>query len=222
MPTYPRGPQLLKGALVSVDPKEPPPRVIAFQFNPETLTRSLQPQTVGGEPGERASGIRFVGAPVETLSVEIEIDSTADLIQLEDSGAEEALGHVGSIYPKLAALELLIFPKSSQVVSNTTLLNAGTIEIIPYSAPTTLFVWGPKRVVPVRVNSFSITEQAFDTNLTPIRASVSLNMRVLTYSDLGSGTREYNQYLVYQQTLEAMAKTALTGSPESVIGVDIT
>jgi hypothetical protein len=212
---------LLKGALVSVDPNEPPPRVIAFQFNPQTLTRTLQPQTVGDEPGERASGVRFVGAPVETLSVDIEIDSTADLIQLKDSGAEEAVGYVDSIYPNLATLELLIFPKSSQIVSNSALLNTGTIEIIPYSAPTTLFVWGPKRVVPVRVNSFSITEQAFDTNLTPIRASVSLSMRVLTYSDLSSGTREYNQYLVYQQTLEAMARTALTSSPEGVIGVNI-
>jgi hypothetical protein len=153
--------------------------------------------------------------------VDIEIDSTADLIPLKDSGAEEAVGYVDSIYPKLAALELLIFPKSSQIVSNSALLNTGTIEIIPYSAPTTLFVWGPKRVVRVRVNSFSITEQAFDTSLTPIRASVSLSMRVLTYSDLSSGTREYNQYLVYQQTLEAMARTALTTSPEGVIGVNI-
>jgi hypothetical protein len=140
---------------------------------------------------------------------------------LQDTGADEAMGHVASIYPQLAALELLIFPKSANVISNTALLEAGTIEIIPYSAPTTLFVWGPKRVVPVRVNSFAITEQAFDTSLTPIRATVNLNMRVLTYSDLGAGTREFSQYLVYQQTLEAMARSALTRSPENVIGVNI-
>jgi hypothetical protein len=222
MTTYQRGPQLLKGALVSVDPKAPPPRVVAFQFNPETLTRNLQPQTAGGEPGERAGAVRFVGAPIETLSVEIEIDSTADRIGLEDTGAEEARGHVASIYPHLAALELLIFPKSANIISNSALLSAGTIEIIPYAAPTTLFVWGPKRVVPVRVNSFAITEQAFDTSLTPIRATVGLNMRVLTYSDLGFGTREYSQYLVYQQTLEALAGSALARSPENIIGVNIT
>src|SRR5918996_3304282 len=90
MTTYQRGPQLLKGALVSVDPKELPPKVVAFQFNPETLTRNLQPQTAGDEPRERTGAVRFVGAPVETLSVEIEI--AIGVTQLVQGGKRDGPG----------------------------------------------------------------------------------------------------------------------------------
>ena len=63
--------------------------------------------------------------------------------------------------------------------------NAGTLEIIPLEQPLTLFVWSKNRVVPVRLTDFSITEEAFDPNLNPIRAKVSLGMRVLNVDDLG-------------------------------------
>ena len=48
-----------------------------------------------------------------------------------------------------------------------------------------LFVWSKSRVVPVRVTEFSVTEEAFDPSLNPIRAKVSLGLRVLTTDDLG-------------------------------------
>ena len=60
----------------------------------------------------------------------------------------------------------------------------GTIELVAPEAPLTLFIWGIKRIVPVRLSSFSIAEEAYDVNLNPIRAKVTLGMQVLSYSDL--------------------------------------
>jgi hypothetical protein len=143
MTTFPRSPRLLKGALVSFDLPNPQPAVIIFQYNPDTLSRTLEAQT--GSEGSDA--LRIKGAPVETIKLDVELDATD---QLEQGGA--ALG----LHPQLAALEVLIYPKSSLVVANTTLLNTGTIEILPPQAPFTLFIWGPKRVLPVRLTEFSI------------------------------------------------------------------
>src|SRR5918999_5206382 len=80
---------------------------------------------------------------------------------------------------------MLIFPKSALVIANTVLLALGPIEVIPPEAPLTLFVWGPKRVLPVRLTDFTINEQAFDPALNPILATVTLGLSVMTYQDLG-------------------------------------
>jgi len=41
-----------------------------------------------------------------------------------------------------------------------------------------------QRVVPVRVTEFSLTEEAFDPQLNPIRAKLSIGLRVLSVEDL--------------------------------------
>jgi hypothetical protein len=204
MPTKPRGPRIVKGALASIETGAPSPRFIYFQYNPATLKRSLKPLLVGGEAGDRSQAVRITGAPSETISVEIEIDATDDL----ETGAANAqsLG----IQPQLAALELLVFPPSSRVISNTRLLSLGTIEIAPITAPRLLFVWGQHRVLPVRLSTYTVSEEEFDATLNPIRATVSLELQVLSYSDLSSGNRDYQQYLAYQQWLESIARTAVT------------
>ena len=76
MSTQSRGPNILRGALVSIDPSVPSPSVIAFYYNPATLKRTLQPQVVGGEEGDRSEAVRFTGAPVENIEVEVELDAT--------------------------------------------------------------------------------------------------------------------------------------------------
>lgn len=169
-----------------------------------------------GGNDDRAQVVRFTGAPVETISVEVELDAT-DALEAGDSTAL-TLG----IYPLLSALELLVYPQSSQVVSNTALLNTGVLEIGPYQAPLTLFVWGQKRVVPVMVTSVSVTEQAFNQTLSPIQATVSLEMRALSYSDLSSGAQGYSQFLTYQQTKETLSSSGFTSGATQVIGVDTT
>lgn len=199
MTTFPRSPRLLKGALVSFDLPDPQPAVIVFQYNPDTLSRTLEAQT----GGEGANALRIKGAPVETIKLDIELDATD---QLEQGAATTGL------HPQLAALEVLIYPKSALVIANTALLNTGTIEILPPQAPFTLFIWGPKRVLPVRLTEFSITEEAYDPQLNPIRAKVSLGLRVLSYNDLPAANPGYHLFLAHQIVKETMAAIARTGS----------
>ena len=109
------------------------------------------------------------------------------------------------IHPQLAALEMLIYPRSALVIANTILLALGTIEIIPPQAPFTLLIWGPKRVLPVRLTEFSITEEAYDPNLNPIRAKVLLGLRVLSYNDLPISNPGYALFLAHQVVKETLA-----------------
>ena len=199
MTSFPGSPRLLKGALVGLDILNPLASVIVFQYNPDTMTRRLQAQTLGGGEGDRTEAFRLKGAPIENISLDIEIDAT-DQLEKGDGLA----GSVG-IYPQLSSLEMLIYPKSALVITNTALLLAGTIEVIPPVAPFTLFVWGPQRVLPVRISDFSITEEAYDPNLNPIRAKVSLGLRVLSYNDFSVTHPGYYVFLAHQVVKETMA-----------------
>jgi hypothetical protein len=214
MPTYPQSPRIIKGAIIAISETNPQPVTIAFQYNPDTVKRSLQPQMAGGDQGERSYIVRYTGAPVETIDVEINIDA----IDLLEAGDQEA-GQYG-IYPQLSLLELLVYPGSARVIQNDALLSMGMLEIAPLAAPLTLFVWGASRVMPVRLNSFTITEELFDPNLNPIRATIALNMRALSYSDLDPSTKGYNLFLAYQQTKEMLASQVASSAPVTVIGVD--
>jgi hypothetical protein len=206
---------LVKGAIVGIDLFNPLASVIVFQYNPETLTRTLQPQTAGGGEGDRAEAMRLKGAPVETIKLDAEIDATNQLETAD--GIATSLG----IYPQLSALEMLIYPKSALVIANTVLLAAGTIEVIPPEAPFTLFIWGLKRVMPVRLTDFSITEEAHDVNLSPIRAKVSLGLRVLSYNDLPLLHPGYHLFLAHQVIKEAMATIGSVSNLGSVLGGNV-
>lgn len=219
MTSFPGSPRLMKGALVGIDIFNPLASVIIFQYNPETMTRSLQAQALGGAEGDKSEALRLKGAPIETISLNVEIDATDQL--------EKGDGIAGSlgIYPQLSALEMLIYPKSAVVITNTALMLAGTIEVVPPVAPFTLFVWGPKRVLPVRITSFSITEEAYDPNLNPIRAKVALGLRVLTYSDLSVLHPGYYVFLAHQVVKETMAVigslNGMGGAAEGSVSFDV-
>lgn len=215
MTTFPNSPRLMKGAIVGIDIFNPVSSVILFQYNPETLTRTLQAQT-SGEGGNSSESLRLRGAPQESITLDIEIDAT-DQLEKGDNNATSM-----GIYPQLSALEMLIYPKSSLVIANTVLLAAGTIEIIPPMAPLTLFIWGPKRVLPVRLTSFSITEDAHDTNLNPIRAKVSLGLQVLNYNDLPLTHPGYHLFLAHQVIKETMATIGSVNDLSAIAGVNLT
>ena len=176
--------------------------MIAFQYNPGSLTRQLQPQYFGADETARTQTLRFAGPPVQNISVEVEIDASDQLEQGDATAV--ALG----IHPQLAALEMLAYPDSGSVSTNSLLASFGTIEIAPTETALTLFIWGASRVLPVRVESFQISEQLFDPNLNPIQATVALQLRVLSYADLESSTTGYNLFMAYQQALEQMASGA--------------
>lgn len=209
MTTFPGSPRLLKGAIVGVDLFNPLASVILFQYNPESLSRSVQvptrAQTPGGTP-DRSEVLRLKGPPSETISLEIEIDATDQLEKAESPAT--TMG----VHPALASLEMLLYPKSARMIANEILAEFGIIEVIAPEAPLTLFVWGPKRVLPVRITSFNINEQFFDTRLNPIRASVSLQMTVLNYQDLGLVSVGGALFMAHQVTKEVMATIGGVGN----------
>jgi Contractile injection system tube protein len=214
MTTFPNSPRLIKGAIVGLDPFNPVASVIVFQYNPDTMTRTLQVQAAGGEGGQ-SEALRLKGAPIETFKLDVEIDATDQLEKAESNAV--SMG----IHPQLAALEMLTYPKSTLVITNTALLATGTIEVIPPTGPFTLFVWGLKRVVPVRLTEFSITEEAFDEDLNPIRARVSLGLRVLSYNDLPLVHPGHALFLVHQGVKEVMATIGSVNNLGAVAGANI-
>ena len=208
MTTFPGSPRLLKGGIVLLDAASAAiKRIIVLQYNPDTLSRTLQVQGTGSDGGNRNEVLRLKGPPVETFKLDAEIDATD---QLEFPDRNRSAVEVG-IFPQLAALELIVYPSSDQLLENNRLAQSGTLEIAPMEAPLTLFVWSKQRVVPVRVTDFSITEEAFDPTLNPIRAKVSLGFRVLSVTDLGFNHRGSGLFIAYQQQKERLAALSYTG-----------
>ena len=202
MSTFRGSPHILKGGIVLVNPETSAiERIITLQYNPDTLTRSFQIKGMGGEGGERSEALRLTGPPVETIKLDAEMDATD---QLEVAQRGSPIAQVG-IHPQLAALETLIYPKSAQIQLNHTLAQMGTLEIAPMESALTLFIWNRNRILPVRLTEFSITEEAFDVKLNPIRAKVSLGMRVLSAEDLGMNHKGSSLYTSYHQNKERLA-----------------
>jgi hypothetical protein len=198
----PLSPRLLKGGLVRLDPKSGRILgVIVLQYNPDTLTRTLQVQATG-ETGDRSQALRLKGAAVETIKLDAEIDA-ADRLHEADPDAVSV-----GIHPQLAALEALVHPRADDLQTNDALAGSGVLEVLPLEAPLTLFVWSKQRVVPVRVTDLSVTEEAFDVALNPIRAKVSVSLRVLSVDDLGFDHRGGTLFMAYLRNKEGLAGRA--------------
>jgi hypothetical protein len=201
--TFPGSPRLLKGAIIGLDPLNPLASVVIFQYNPDTLTRTVQARAAGGGgDASQSEALRLKGPPEETIKLDVEVDA-ADQMERGDA----VTGQFG-VAPALASLEMLLYPKSALVIANEVLAALGIIEVIPPEAPLTLFVWGLKRVLPVRLTELSITEEAFDPALNPIQAKVSLSLRVLSYDDLGLLSVGGGLFLAHQVIKEVMATIA--------------
>jgi hypothetical protein len=213
MTAPPISPRLIRGGLVLLDPESGAVRrIIALQYNPDTLTRSFQIKGTGTEGGDRSEALRLKGPAVETFKLEAELDATDRLADAD--GQATTLG----LQPMLATLELLIHPTTRQLSANAALAQRGELEIIPNRTPLTLFVWGRNRVVPVRVMEFSITEEAFDVALNPIRAKVSLGLRVLSVDDLGFATRGGGLFMSYLSRKEQLSASSAS-SVFTVLGI---
>lgn len=189
-------------------------QVIALQYNPDSISRTLQVKGTGAASGDRSEALRLTGPPVETIKLEIQIDAT-DQLEFPDQNADAVSS---GIQPRLASLEMLIYPRTSQLQANDALARSGTLEIVPMEANLTLFVWSSNRVVPVRVTDFSVTEEAFDPALNPIRAKVSLGFRVLNIDDLGFSHKGGSLYMAYQQQKERLA-SRYTGAALTALGI---
>jgi hypothetical protein len=209
MSAFPGSPRVLMGGLVLLDRQSTAvQRVVVLQYNPESVTRSLQPQAIGPESGDRLEALRLKGAPVETIKLDAELDA-AD--QLEHPAHNPAAVRLG-LHPQLAALETIVYPLSSDVQTNLDLASIGTLEISPTEASLTVFVFSRSRVVPVRLTEFTITEEAFDPGLNPIRAKVSLGMRVLNVNDFGVNDPGTSLFMAYHRRREQLASLLQTSS----------
>jgi hypothetical protein len=219
--SFPGSPRILKAGIVPLDPVTfavLSARMIVLQYNPDSLSRSLQVQAVGADGRDFSEAMRLKGPPVETIKLEAEIDATD---QLEHPDQNATTADVG-LFPQLALLESLVYPTSTQLTRNDARQGSGELEIVPMEAPLTLFVWSRSRVVPVRISELSVTEEAFDVALNPIRAKVSLGLRVLSVDDLGfanKGGALFMSYLQQKERLAArgpggtLAQLGLTGIP---------
>jgi hypothetical protein len=200
MSSFPASPRLLKGGIALLDPDNGTvQQILPLQYNPDTLTRSLKIKGIGAESGDHIEALRLIGPPAETIKVEAEIDATD---QLEVAGTPAT--QMG-LHATLAALEMMVYPSSAHLLANNSQASSGTLEIAPAQTSLTVFIFGPRRIVPVRITEFSITEEAFDPNLNPIRAKVSLGMTVLTVDDLGFEQKGGGLFLAYLQAKEQFA-----------------
>lgn len=213
MSTFPGSPRLARGGLVVLDALTGAlQRIITLQYNPDSVTRSLQAKGATGDTNDPGEALRLSGPPTETLTLEAELDVSDELEHPADNPTEVSLG----LLPRLAALEALLYPSALQMQQHDTLARAGTVEILPIPGPLVVFVWSADRVVPVRLTELSIVEQAFDPNLRPIRAKVSLTLRVLSVDDLGFGTRGGSLAMTHHLGIEQLADRAPAGAYEDL------
>jgi len=204
--------KLLKGSIISMKLMIGLPEVIVFQYNPETLSRSLETRPVDG--GNSAEAFKLDKPPVETISLDIELDATD---QVQSSNQTRSPFKKG-IHPQLAALEMLLYPDSASVIRNHIRAATGSLEIKPAIEPISIFIWGHNRYLPVRITKFEVTEEAYDAKLNPIRAKVSLGMRVLTYEDVQINHPAYWMFHAHHLLKESMAGFALY---KNLSGLDI-
>lgn len=213
-PEFPRSPQILKGALVAYESQflGPIPNVVIFQYNPETVTRTLTEQraTGDGTTGQRSprEAYQVKGPPKEKISLTVILDA-ADQLEAPELHPEVV---AAGLHPVLAALELLLYPPSLEVTTNMALAQLGSRQITPQDAPMVLLVWGPGRAVPVHLAGFTVTEKAFDQLLNPTLAEVRLDMDVMTYLDLEPGSLGHGASVANHIAKEVLARSNVAGT----------
>ena len=182
-------------------------RVVALQYNPDSVTRAIKARGAAAEAGggERQ---RVSGTATQTINFDAELDATDQLSVPQPAGVEVSVG----LHPYLAVLEGLLNPSLDGVLENDRLAARGFLEIVPTGAPSLVLVWSRERVLPVRLAELSIVEEAFDTKLNPIRAKVSLGFTVLGVPELGTTSRLGALAVGHHRRLEQLATTRGFGS----------
>jgi hypothetical protein len=179
----------LRGAFIAYEPGGYPnrKRVIPFRFNPESLSRQLSveqgegggagsaaaPQAGGNAPSEQGADASS-GALKESFNVQIRVD-LADRVE----GATQLPVELG-IAPEVAALEELVYPAESETAAPSD--GTEPTRARPQRW-TVLFVWGRKRVYPIRITGMTINETSHNAELNPVRAEIEVAAEVLGEAD---------------------------------------
>ena len=212
---FPGTPKTYSGGLVQIDPNTRKLiDVVGFQYNPDTVTRTLQPRAIGGEPGDRLEVLRLTGPPHETIKLDAEIDAT-DQLEQPNLAANLPISTSG-LLPVLAVLERLITPPVQELQQVDSLFDQVQFEVAPMESPLVVLIWGVNRVVPVLVSTMTITEEAFDAYLRPIRVKVSFEFKVLTTNDLPMTHVGAGLYIAYRQGVEQLAASLPSGNLQSL------
>ena len=254
---YTRSPKLLKGALIqfSAPMLIPIPNIIIFQYNPETMTRTLTPWTpiererTYDEQGRgtataltdaQKNQLRQPFDPSETFSLALELDA-ADALE---SPSSHPVATIAGVADRISAMEMLCYPPGQSALGG--LLNvsvsvsiggagasaggSAAADAVPNpEVPIVLFFWGPGRIVPVRITSFSVEEQQYSPLLYPLRAKVTIGLKVLDAQHLQNIAGDTAQtaivevakacYTFTRAQKEALALANLANSVESIIGM---
>jgi hypothetical protein len=232
---------LLKGALVEFMPTFliPLPNVIVFQYNPETMTHTwTQPEAATASPGQSTNNPMAVqGMPGESFSFTIAVDANDEIA--DGSAPTAAIAEVSGVYSRLAALEMLLYPTGggggllgAVSAAAASALSGGsssgpTTSVPASTMPVVLFIWGPGRIVPVRVTGLTITEKLYNGTLSPTHADAQLSLRVLTPAELQAASTDDDVLgslasVAYDYTLalrQALALANLANAAESIIGM---
>jgi len=234
----------VRGALVEFQAPTflvPVPNVIIFQYNPETITHTwTQPQEApesGATVGHNPLAVRAV--PGESFGMTVVMDA-GDTIA-DGSVVTAGIALATGVYSRLAALELLEYPtdafagskligsvSASVSVGGVSLFGSAATSVsakVPKSTvPVVLFVWGPGRIVPIRVTGLTITEKLYDPLLNPTHAEAQLSLRVLTPEELSTVEGTLGQiakvaYTYSQGLRQALAIANLANAGEGIIGM---
>ncbi len=217
MNSSPLRPNLQKGALAvypTHTPGSQPSNLIVFQFNPEAMKRTLAHRAAPAPTGGGSTGaakedvLRVAGPPLETINITVDMHASD---QLEDPDANANVAEHG-LHPALATLELLMYPPTLAATSIEQQAASGQVQVSPADLPLVLLIWGRSRVVPVKLTSFAISEDAFDTRLNPISAKVELGMQVLTYMEFSDSSIGRDAFIAYQKAKENLAQGSRPGS----------
>lgn len=238
---YSRSPKLLKGALIEFSERlvGSLPNIIVFQYNPDAFTRTLTvwtpPGSVEGEgetPGTASDASSRVqpADPPESFKLELELDATDDL------EAGDPIAERFGVADRIAALEMLLYPEEGTLVENLVQglaesLGAqigsaisGATPIPRRRVPVVLFVWGPGRIVPVRLTTFKVEEQAFSPTLYPIHAKVTIDLKLLTPHDFPEPRTPTEELAVAafnftRKQKQILAAANVENSVESILGM---
>ena len=232
--TNPLSRKMLKGALVKLDTflVVPVPQVVIFQYNPQSVTRTITPAAVGtGDAGGRGSSTPSTAQPQppsESIGLSLEFDATDAL----ESPESHPVAMVTGVADRIAALEMLLYPNTSgQGLLGDLATSLGLGSKLPtpparLTVPLTFFVWGPGRILPVRLTTFTVEEQEFMTTLYPMRAKVTLAMQILREGDYPADTTNKISsdmanfaWKFYRGQQQVLALANIANSVESILGM---
>ena len=209
---------LMRGMLISFsDPNIGlVPTLVPFQYNPAEVTRTIK---VNRESALRSQGLRVEDYPTESYTLKLELDGV--------DAVDKPITGVMGVQPLLAAVEAMLEPVTgwgvlgslgSALSGAVASLTGGSAPVPAPSLPLVVLAWSATRIVPVRIDSYTAQETAFNAALLPVQATVDLSLTVLRTTDLTSDMKMANFVAnAYQATRSAMAITGVAQGVELML-----